>query len=180
MSDLVPINIKQYIKFLVGTDTSLSEKDFNKEDLAAIKRAVIRRMKENPRSGEIGYGDYGEQPADFSNFEQGASLRTLISDSYTDPKMRLETTLGMASYDTDDNGDVRVKDTYNFNATRKQVNEIVKEQGRLGAMDYALRKNGFTGILNAIGNMYGKTEDEGGTNVDINLGKIRANTLRTK
>src|SRR3990172_3631999 len=100
--NLLPINIRQYLAHLLGNREPLTEKHLSKEDLAALRMGVYRKMMGGgvePTPGVIGYGDYGSKPGQFSGFGGGPSNKpfgSVLLDSFTDPKTRMETTLGMA------------------------------------------------------------------------------------
>jgi hypothetical protein len=173
----IPVNMRMYLAHLTGDKTPLTEKNLWPSDLEAVKRAVARQMAKQPDAGVIGYGDYAPAPDQFSSFADGPGILGIIGDSFSDPSFRLETTLGMARYQKDPSGNVVVRDRYNFNATRKQVQDALDGRSKLGVLADALSKAGLPGLLNAIGNIYGATDDEGGTPVEINLGKVRPGLL---
>ena len=170
----IPVNIRQYVASIFGDETELNEKHFSKSDLDSLRQAVHRQMtKSGSREGEIGYGDYYETPAKFSSFGRGESAVRYLKDSFNDPAFRMETTLGMARYKVDDAGNAVVEDKYDFNASREQVKELLSRQSTIGVLSEAYRRHGVNGILNAAGNIFGRTEGEG-TPVKINLGPINA------
>ena len=176
--NLLPVNIRQYLSHLIGNREPLTERHLSKEDLAALRISVHRNMMGGgiePRPGVIGYGDYGSKPGQFSGFGGGPSNKpfgSVLLDSFTDPKTRMETTLGMAKYYRDENGDLIINDRYNFNASREQINKILKDKSLAGTLMFAYHQNGMPGILNALGNIFGDSESEGGSEVKINLGKM--------
>jgi hypothetical protein len=84
----------------------------------------------------------------------------------------METTLGMANYRRAPNGEIEVSDSYDFNASRKQVEEALREKGiGLFLMD-AYKHAGMWGVANALGNMFAGNDGEG-TPYTLNLGKVQ-------
>jgi hypothetical protein len=170
----IPVNIRQYVASLMGDEAELNEKHLSASDLESLKRAVLRQVrKTGQREGEIGYGDYYETPAKFSSFARGESAVRYLTDSFNDPAFRMETTLGMARYKVDDAGNAVVEDKYDFNATREQVRELLSKRSTLRVLGESYQRHGVNGLLNVVGNIFGRTEGEG-TPVKINLGPINA------
>jgi soluble lytic murein transglycosylase-like protein len=172
----VPVNIRTFVSHLAGDRGKITERLFAKSDLDALRAAVRTNMsKGNADKGVIGYGEYGGNGTDeFSSWGRSPGVITSIADSYTDPKFRMETTVGMATWRKDDKGNIIVEDRYNFNAPgRAFVDKKKKENGgTLGALVYGYKAAGIVGVLNALGNIVGDTEGEPGNKVQINLGKI--------
>ncbi|MES3016202.1 MAG: hypothetical protein V4721_00425 [Bacteroidota bacterium] len=157
----------------------MTEKDLWQSDLDSLKRAVGRHLDKGVNKGEIGYGEYGENPEfetsawDGGITGQGVNPLQAIFESINDPKFRMETTLGMARYDVDPNGDAIVSDKYDFNATRPQVDAYHKESGgKIASLLRAYKEAGFEGALNVAGNSFIGAEGEG-TPVRINLGPAK-------
>lgn len=168
----VPINMRQYADAALGDKTPLTESDLWASDLDAIKNAI----NNSDTSGVIGYGDYGAEPLEFSDWGNpesrgdGLSMLDLIIKSYTDPKFRMETTLGLANVHTDTNGDVVVTDTYNFGATPELLDAEVKRAGSPRSLLFeAYQNHGWEGILNAFGNLYVAPEGDNSIPVRIKI-----------
>jgi hypothetical protein len=173
----IPVNMRQFAYHIAGGTQDLTEKDLQPSDTDALKRAVLRdAQKSGKDSGTIGYGDYGETPGEFSDFDYdnagGEGIGKAIVSSFTDPKFRMETTIGMATWRKDKSGNIIIEDRYNFNATRKQVEDALKDKSKSAVLMDAWSKKGYVGVINALGNMFGSTDDEPGNRVRINLGKI--------
>lgn len=173
---LVPVNIRQFVSHLLGDRSPLTEEHLSSRDMESLRSAVSRQVKEGKTSGVIGYGDYGSAPGQFSSFgspyQSGQSIPSMVAESYSDPKFRMETTIGMAKWHKDKNGNIIIEDNYNFNATRKQVEAALKDESIAGVLVNAYSGNGIVGLVNAMGNIFGSTDDEGGNRVRINLGKV--------
>lgn len=181
---VVPVNIRQFAGAAFGNNSPLTEDDFWQSDLDAMKGAVSKNMAGKGtgfvKPGDIGYGDYGTgEGGEFSKWDggyrgqEGIGLFASLLQSYIDPKFRLETTLGMAKYKPDADGNIIVEDNYNFNATPNEIEGAVnKAGGKFNAMKNSYRDAGFEGLMNAIGNLYIAPEGNGGTPVRINLGKV--------
>jgi len=157
---------------LTGDRSPLTEKDFKKVDLDRLKGAVERQIAEGKTSGEIGYGDFGTKPGEFTSFGNNENLAEMIINSFTDPNYRLETTIGMATWRRDEDGSIVIEDRYNFNASREVVDKRLAKKGQVALFVDAFAKAGWSGVINALGNIYGDTESEPGNVVKINLGKL--------
>ena len=152
---LIPVNMKTFVTSLFGDKTDITEKDFSVKDKQAIRRAVDRQFsKTGKRVGVIGYGDYGKEEGTFSSFGQHPGLFTLIMDSFTDSKMRLETTLGMARYEIQEDGVIKITDTYDFGASKERVEKLKKDKKVLQKMFEGFRDHGIEGLLNILGNLF--------------------------
>ena len=96
---ILPSNANAFLKFALGSESGLTEKDFNEEDKEII-RYLIRTASEDGRDYTT-YHDYpsGKAPQDVDKFS---------------PEGRVMTTLGRFNFDKDDDG-YKVKDNYDFN-----------------------------------------------------------------
>ena len=173
LTSVIPVNIRKFVSHLVGNKSPITEADFSQKDIQRLRESVRRKISQSGTpSGEIGYGDYGDSPHTY-DFAMGQSGPVdMLVGSYTSPAFRLDTTLGMARYVVDENDDVIIEDRYNFNANREKINRILEDKGKFGTLLYAFKMNGYPGVLNAIGNIIGSTDDEEGTPVRINLGPL--------
>ena len=164
----IPVNMRQFVSHLSGNRDPLTEKDFTASDLETLRAAIERVGGGN--AGVIGYGDY--KPSGFSDFFGFQGPIDVILNSYADPAYRLETTLGMAAYKRLPDGSYVVKDKYNFNAPSKDfVKKHVNKRGGVPStlLDSYTHAGGMPGILNALGNIYGSSEDDPGNPVSIHL-----------
>ncbi len=166
----VPVNIRQYLYTLGGGREGLSLNDFNADDIASIRSAVDRVIaKTGKLEGEIGYGDY-DPKGKIQAEDKRDDLLSLLEKSFTNPAFRMETTLGMAKYHVNPKGEVEISDAYDFNADRDAVRKILNTQGLLPVLYEGYRDRGAWGLANALGNIFGLTENEG-TPYTLNLGK---------
>lgn len=166
--NLAPVNIRQYLHTLTGGNEGLSEKDLSESDRATLMQAVQKVMQQSGQeSGTIGYGDYGDTIATHDNM----GLLDLLYRSATDPAFRLETTLGMAKYNVDPQGNVIVSDQYDFNADPAAVQQAIQQKGGLGLALEGYQHSGWMGLLNALGNM--ARPGETGTPYSLNLGQLK-------
>lgn len=179
VKNIIPVNIRQYGSSIMGNRGELNESHFSNSDKQSIIRAVLRNMK-HPGSepNTIGYFDYGKKENHRTGWEgsgsgNGVSPIGAMIKSFTDPAFRMETTLGMANYHTDDNGDVIVTDTYDFGAPQEVINQKIKENGGSKIKTYLQlareRQSNFEGKLNIIGNLFAGGDGTGAP-VRINLG----------
>lgn len=166
----VPVNIRALASAISGDRAGITTDDLWLSDKEALYRAASRQAATTGKtSGDIGYGDYGAKPSEFSDFtggdlygaHSGIGLIDAIIKSYTDPKFRMETTLGMARYKVNPDKSVSISDRYDFNAPRKIVNSEITKNGKLGTILNAYRNVGFEGAANAAGNIYAGADGEG-------------------
>ena len=171
LKKMVPVNMRQYAYTLAGGNEGLKLQDFTDEDLATIRGAVDRVMKSTGKNeGVIGYGDYSKDGS--IKAEERDGLLAMIGESFTDPAFRMETTLGMAKYKVNPNGELEVSDAYDFNAKRSYVNKLINEKGVLPLLFESYRSYGMWGLANALGNIFSKADAEG-TPYTLNLGRVK-------
>lgn len=170
LKNYVPVNIRQYLSHITGDTSELNESHLDSSDIDALKYAVKKDIKTHtkngvePSEGVIGYGDYS--PKGFSEWAEGDKGHShgpldMIKNSYTDPAYRMETTLGMAKWKKDSEGNVIIEDKYNFAASENEMREAIKSKGVLGLISEGYRDGGLPGILNVVGNMFGSTKEKG-------------------
>jgi len=165
---ILPINARQFIYDFFGGKGDLTEEDFDRDELNALKDVVVRAK--NRDSKIIEYKDYattkeGEEYMDVGGV--GSNKVNVIKRSFENPSYALKTTLGQASFYTDDNGNTIIEDQYNFNDanSKKDFNEFV------GEMKTILKNKDTYGALRKIGKYFGSGSGSG-SKVRINLGKL--------
>ncbi len=169
-SSLFPLNIRQYAYTLACGTAPMTEKDFVDSDLATLKEAVTKKIRQTGQmSGVISYGDYAKDNQ-ISSVEQSGVIDSIYK-SFTDPVFRIESTLGTIRYSINKNGDIEIHDAYDFGADQSLVDQEVQEHGKLGVLANAGKHRGVWGILNAAGNMVRPSGT--GTPFTLNLGKYK-------
>ncbi len=169
-SSLFPLNIRQYAYTLAGGAAPMTEKDFVDSDLATLKEAITRKIKQTGQvSGVLSYGDY-DKDGKISHVEQSGVFDSIYR-SFVDPIFRIESTLGTISYTINKNGDIEIHDAYDFAADQSDIDKKVQEHGKLGVLIDAGKHSGAWGILNAAGNIVRPAGT--GTPFTLNLGKYK-------
>lgn len=173
----LPVNIKTYLSTLLGNRTGPSLSDFTPGDLDAIRRAAATSMKTTGQSqGTFGYGNYtGTARTPGSRFDEPQGLWSLLMRSFTDPSFRAETTLGQAKYNVNDRGELEVRDTYNFNMPRSEVNAYAQHEGGLQIwkdLTDLVRSGRGNEALETFINMFGTSQEEGKP-YTLNLGRLK-------
>ena len=175
LKQAIPTNVRTFVKDIMGIDRdeTLDQRDLSSQEKAALKRAIERAEKEykagNRKNRVIEYEDYA------THLNEDGTLRKGYEDQYDDigggssllmaknmlpfsgkrADYSMKTTLGQASYDTDDDGNITIKDTYDFN---NPGDEPVQRS----ALD-------FYGKLRNLGTMFGADSGGEGRDVNINL-----------
>lgn len=128
--DRMNANSRMFLRSLNPFDRNpeyVSEKDFNKQQLEALRQAIVNReyaIKYNRPGWDtegrraISYEDYG--PSTYTNSPIFApsikSMNTIARLQNTkDPVWDMQTTIGSADYTIDPGGNVSLVDRYNFN-----------------------------------------------------------------
>lgn len=175
---LIPANAKAYIAHLLGIAYAPKMSDLTSGDIDAIKRAVATARIQNggASTGSFGYGQYkGQARTGASEFDTPSTGWQLALRSFTDPTFRAETLLGQARYKMDNQGNVVVNDTYNFNTPRSEMTGYLNSEGPLQITKdlFSLIRSGRTNeALETLINMRGPAKEEG-AQYSLNLGKLR-------
>ena len=99
-----------FLRTIQGDAKSISEKDFSADELALLRSMIPK----TPGSGVIGYKDYAK--ADRPTGDEPSTLADTIfgKRSSSTPAANLRNTLGRFSYTVNDDGSVKISDTYDF------------------------------------------------------------------
>jgi len=175
LKQAIPTNVRTFVKDIVGIDRdeTLDQRDLSPQEKAALKRAVERAEKEykagRRKNRVIQYADYATHLNEdgtvrkgykdqYSDIGGGSSLlmaKNMLPFSGKRADYSMKTTLGQASYDIDEDGNITIKDTYDFN---NPGDEPVQR----AATD-------IYGQLRNLGTMYGADSTKKGRDILINL-----------
>ena len=142
-----------------------SKEPFTEEDLKLSDRELLKKIASSSKDkGYIDYADYGV------NSINRSMLRNILDDRYN-----LKTLLGKAKVEVDPQGNLIVKDTFDFN-DKKDVKNL--EDFKFALKDIAdaykgnsgYGKGGIYSMLRQVGKYFGSGPGEGAP-VEINLGK---------
>lgn len=162
LKNLVPPNIRMFLSDIVG-----SKDKFTEEDLTGADQDLLREIaSKGVDKGSIGYEDYGVNSIDRS------FLRNILDDRYN-----LKTLLGKAKVEVNENGELIVKDTFDFN-DKKDIKSLEDLKFALTDMKDAFLGNsgyGGGGLYSLIrqGAKYIGSGPGEGAPVEINLGKYK-------
>jgi len=111
----LPSSVKLYIRNLAGVTDKITEDFFSKSELAEIKK----RVAEAKANKSMGYTPLsGLTRAHTDNIigysHKGSKEKLSLKGAFTDPQINIDMTLGQASFSTDKDGNVTVKDIHNF------------------------------------------------------------------
>ena len=144
---------RTFLETVQGNKNEITEKNFTPEELSYLRNLI----DSTAGRGNVQYSDYGNLAR--SKMKEGAGRpwsTTPSLFSLGDPMGNLQTTLGRFNYATDENGNLIVKDSYNFNP-------MSQNRGYAAAM---------TGPFGVIHNYAERAIPQGaGRNVSINLGR---------
>lgn len=164
LKNVIPPNIRMFIADLLGSKEPFTEKDLTGSDKELLREIASKKVKE----GKIDYQDYGIE-----------SLGKNMFKNIKDARYNLKTLLGRAKVEVDKDGNLVVKDTFDFN-DKKDVKNLedlkfaIKDVYNAftgGPGDY----HGFGGIYSGVrqmGTYFGSGPGEGAP-VEINLGKYK-------
>jgi hypothetical protein len=162
LKNIIPPNIRMFMQDLVGSKDKFTEADLSKSDRDLLKEIALSAK-------DKGYIDYGDYKVDSINRN---FLRNIVDDRYN-----LKTLLGKAKVELNDQGELVVKDTFDFN-DKKDIKSLEDLKFALTDMkDAFLGKEGFAGTgglysLIREGARYVGSGPGEGAPVEINLGKL--------
>ena len=119
-----PINIKMYMKQFNNSST-MTEKDFDKPTLDAVRKAILAREDIKKYSGTYSPDNSNPNYINYDYYRMGNNMSTPdsfedspignIVNSFKSPAYRASSSIGSAYYNIDKNGNVTLNDVYNFN-----------------------------------------------------------------
>ena len=162
LKNLVPPNIRMFLSDIVGSKDKFTEADLSKSDRDLLKEIALSAK-------DKGYIDYGDYKVDSINRN---FLRNIVDDRYN-----LKTLLGKAKVELNDQGELVVKDTFDFN-DKKDIKSLEDLKFALTDMKDAFQgKKGYGGgglysLIRQGAKYLGSGPGEGAP-VEINLGKYK-------
>jgi len=162
LKNIIPPNIRMFVADLFGSKEPFTEKDLTESDKNLLKEIAAKKVKQ----GSIDYEDYGVKSIDRS------LLRNMLDDRYN-----LKTLLGKAKVEVDKDGNLVVKDTFDFN-DKKDIKNL--EDFKFALKDIAAAykgeagygKGGLYSLIRQGAKYLGSGPGEGAP-VEINLGKYK-------
>jgi len=157
---ILPSNANAFLKFAMGSESGLTEKDFNEGDMGAIL-SLIKSAKSKGREGHVNYYDYPK-----SNVDQEKGMH--VMKDKTDAMGRVMTTLGQFEFEEGDDG-YTIKDSYDFNYPDVYKEMLSKETG-LSIEDLESQ-----GHIERFLKGYKKKTGEGSSMIDAAYSSLRTN-----
>jgi len=112
-----PANAIEYLKYLTGINSPITEKELNQGDLDLLRKLAADKIKKGNESSGIGYKDLGWEE---NSILDGGLFQTGLKSMF-DPSLRLATLLGRSNIEVDPyTGAVNITDTYDFNLGPKR------------------------------------------------------------
>ena len=140
---------------LMGGKEKFTEADLTGSDRELLKEIAARGVDK----GSIGYSDYGIRSID------KPFLGNIVNARYN-----LKTLLGKAKVEINDQGELVVKDEFNFDDA-KDVKNLEDFKFAIKDIFSKGKEKGLYGGIRAIGTYFGSGPGEGAP-VEINLGKL--------
>ena len=163
LKNQIPPNIRMFVADLIGNKDPFTEKDLSAQDQRLLKEIASKGVEK----GTIGYEDYGV------NSINRNILRNILDDRYN-----LKTLLGKAKVEVNEDGELVVKDTFDFNDA-KDIKNLDDFKAAMTDIYGAFRgyegyqgSGGIYSALRQMGTYFGSKPGEG-AEVNINLGKYK-------
>lgn len=163
---LVPLFVRQFIYDTFGGDDDITSEDFNEAEYNVLKDATRASLKA------------GKKTIDYDTFRQvGASpgdVRTRKDFSFTNPADSVQLTLGNAGINVNENGDVYIKDQYNWNDAEgnRYKGEMFDENGLMPLGESTSAINFLYRFARNFKTLTGRGEGKG-SKVNVYLGNIK-------
>ena len=130
---ILPSSVRLYLRNLAGVTDKITEDFFSKSELKEIKK----RVSEAKASGSMGYATQSgktrtmkDDIIGYSYPEDESTGLMSLKGAFTDPAVNINMTLGQATFDTDKDGNVVVKDIHDFHGIEGsgyEGKQLVKE-----------------------------------------------------
>ena len=139
----VPANMRVFAGSMLGDESPITEKNFNPEELQAMRAQIIRRQAENADleemyrtgnsqtfnadTGDWVDGDFSKEIASFDDTRGKTAIsyddyelsneqnESSLLKSFTDPEYSVQTTLGRYVAHQNEDGSTTIKDVYDWN-----------------------------------------------------------------
>lgn len=171
---IIPAPARAFLQDItgIGDESTYDKSFFHDSDLKIMKEMISEKIKENPKavSGSIQYKDY---PTKESGVYRKGGFDKVV-DVFTDPEQRVKKTLGQFAWSKDTEGNIIIKDQFNFNdAPTEDMSLLDRLKTIKSDLDYenlSFVDNTY-GALRKTAQMLGSPEGKG-AKFNINLGKI--------
>jgi hypothetical protein len=162
--NIIPPNVRMFVADLLGSTEKFTEKDLTPEYQNVLKEIASK----NINKGYIDYEDYGIK-----------SINRPLYKNITDARFNLKTLIGKGKVELDKEGNVLIKDNFNFN-DKKDVKSLKDLKLALqdiygaftGTSESAAGVGGLYSAIRQGAKYFGSGPGEGAP-IEINLGKLK-------
>jgi hypothetical protein len=162
--NIIPPNVRMFVADLLGSTEKFTEKDLTPEYQNLLKEIASK----NINKGYIDYEDYGIK-----------SINRPLYKNITDARFNLKTLIGKGKVELDKEGNVLIKDNFNFN-DKKDVKNLKDLKLALqdiygaftGTSESAAGVGGLYSAIRQGAKYFGSGPGEGAP-IEINLGKLK-------
>lgn len=163
LKNIIPPNIRMFIYDLLGGKEKFTEKDLTPEYRNLLKEIAIYRTQSGEKRAPKKTIDYYDYKVD--------SLGRPIVQNLMDPRYNLKTLLGKAKVELTKDGDLVVKDSFDFN-DKKDVKNLEDFKSAMKDIYEQTKGDGLYQGIRTLGKYFGSGPGEG-IPVEINLGKYK-------
>jgi hypothetical protein len=162
--NIIPPNVRMFVADLLGSTEKFTEKDLTPEYQNVLKEIASK----NINKGYIDYEDYGIK-----------SINRPLYKNITDARFNLKTLIGKGKVELDKEGNVLIKDNFNFN-DKKDIKSLKDLKLALqdiygaftGTSESAAGVGGLYSAIRQGAKYFGSGPGEGAP-IEINLGKLK-------
>lgn len=157
MSGNIPTNLRYLLKSLSGNNTSVTNANsgFSEAEMNALRQAYLNSQKRfaewekdvalhgepYDEAGEAYFTMKANPYITYSDYNMGGlnqsyddkNIKTIIKNSQNSPAYRMGSTIGQAHYKKDKNGNIILRDTYDFPKDLKVTSKGLQLLHSLGA-----------------------------------------------
>jgi hypothetical protein len=178
----IPVNIRTLIGTVAGDNSEINENNFSQEDLDTLKNAVSMARDEGTNNlaphnylEKQAIEDYNKgkyQEKDLLPYGYKQSPLNVLKESFYNPAYRMQTTIGNASFNNDQDGNYIINDKYDFFPIYRGDLDI-KSKGFFNVLKTSFDNNhtGIVDFAHSLGEYFAPDSSGEGRKVRINLGK---------
>jgi len=112
---MLPSSVRLYLRNLAGVTDKITEDFFSKSELKEIKKRVAKAKARGSMGEKALSGLTSAHKDNIIGYSPSGFIDQLsLKGAFMDPEINIDMTLGQASFSTDKDGNVIVKDTHNF------------------------------------------------------------------
>jgi len=163
LKNAIPPNIRLFVADLLGQKEKFTEKDLSPEYRDLLKEIAIYRTQSGEKRAP-------KKTIDYYDYKVDSYGRPLLQNMM-DPRYNLKTLLGKAKVELTKDGDLVVKDSFDFN-DKKDVKNLEDFKAAIKDIYEKTKGDGLYQGIRTLGKYFGSGPGEG-IPVEINLGKYK-------